>query len=110
MESYPWPGNVDELRDVIERSATRAVDGVIRAVSLPFSSASPLAEGTGLPGERGSLPLEAVERDHIRAVLEDVGWHQGRAAEILGISPKTLYRKIRQFGFQRPVTGQREAP
>jgi DNA-binding NtrC family response regulator len=110
LESYPWPGNVDELRDVIERSATRAVDGVIRAASLPFVAASPAPEGASHSSERGPLALEAVERDHIRAVLEEAGWHQGRAAEILGISPKTLYRKIRQFGFQRPVAGQREAP
>ncbi|HEU4584272.1 MAG TPA: sigma-54 dependent transcriptional regulator [Gemmatimonadaceae bacterium] len=110
LESYPWPGNVDELRDVIERSAARAVDGVIRAASLPFAAAIPAPERAGQPAERVALPLEVVERDHIRAVLEEVGWHQGRAAEILGISPKTLYRKIRQFGFQRPVAGQREAP
>jgi DNA-binding NtrC family response regulator len=110
LESYPWPGNVDELRDVIERSATRAVDGVIRAASLPFVAASPAPEGASHSSERGPLALEVVERDHIRAVLEEAGWHQGRAAEILGISPKTLYRKIRQFGFQRPVAGQREAP
>ncbi|HEU4585312.1 MAG TPA: sigma 54-interacting transcriptional regulator, partial [Gemmatimonadaceae bacterium] len=110
LESYPWPGNVDELRDVIERSATRAVDGVIRAASLPFVAASPAPEGASHSSERGPLALEAVERDHIRAVLEEAGWHQGRAAEILGISPKTLYRKIRQFGFQRPMAGQREVP
>ena len=38
----------------------------------------------------------------MRYVLERVGWHQGRAATILGVSSKTLYRKIREFGFQRP--------
>lgn len=109
LESYPWPGNIDELRDVIERSATRAVDGMIRAASLPFATSGAVSEvGQGSP-ERSSLPLEVVERDHIRAVLDEVGWHQGRAAEILGISPKTLYRKIRYFGFQRPAAGEHAA-
>ena len=47
------------------------------------------------------VSLEEVERDHIRYVLDRCNWHQGRAAEILGISSKTLYRKIREFGFDR---------
>lgn len=46
--------------------------------------------------------LEELERVHIRYVLDRVRWHQGRAAAVLGISSKTLYRKIRQYGFQRP--------
>jgi two-component system NtrC family response regulator len=43
-----------------------------------------------------------VERRHIAAVLQRTGWHQGRSARLLGISVKTLYRKIREFGFERP--------
>lgn len=110
LESYPWPGNIDELRDVIERSATRAVDGVIRAAGLPFVSESAGPKPHSRGPERSSLPLDVVEREHIRAVLEDALWHQGRAAEILGISPKTLYRKIRHYGFQRPDTGEHDVP
>lgn len=48
------------------------------------------------------LTLAEVERRHIVATLERLGWHQGRAADALGISVKTLYRKIRLYGFQRP--------
>ncbi|MBA4071549.1 MAG: hypothetical protein C0497_06900 [Gemmatimonas sp.] len=48
------------------------------------------------------LTLAEVERRHIAATLERTGWHQGRAAAALGISVKTLYRKIRAYGFQRP--------
>lgn len=112
LESYPWPGNIAELREVIERAAPQAIDGVIRAASIPFATASPAHDGgagdRGESGDPSSLPLEVVEREHIRAVLEEVGWHQGRAAEALGISPKTLYRKIRQFGFHRPVASHHE--
>jgi len=46
--------------------------------------------------------LGELERTHIADVLERTGWHQGRTAELLGISPKTLYRKIREYGFRRP--------
>ncbi|MEA3246599.1 MAG: helix-turn-helix domain-containing protein [Gemmatimonadota bacterium] len=53
--------------------------------------------------------LEDVERRHIAAVLAQVQWHQGRAARILRISPKTLYRKIRAYGFRRPRRGRGEA-
>ena len=51
------------------------------------------------------VSLEALERRHIEAVLHRTNWHQGRAATLLGISSKTLYRKIREFGFQRPRNG-----
>jgi two-component system NtrC family response regulator len=43
-----------------------------------------------------------LERRHIEAVLLQTKWHQGKAAEALGISSKTLYRKIREYGFRRP--------
>jgi DNA-binding NtrC family response regulator len=48
------------------------------------------------------LSLGELERRHIADVLERTNWHQGKAAEMLGISPKTLYRKIREYGFARP--------
>lgn len=53
------------------------------------------------PADR-PLTLEEMERRHIAAALERHGWHQGHAAEELGISVKTLYRKIRGYGFHRP--------
>ena len=46
--------------------------------------------------------FEELERRHIEAVLTQTKWHQGKAAEVLGISSKTLYRKIREYGFRRP--------
>ncbi|MGH7711042.1 MAG: helix-turn-helix domain-containing protein, partial [Gemmatimonadaceae bacterium] len=48
------------------------------------------------------LTLGEMEKRHIERVLTNVDWHQGRAATILGISSKTLYRKIREYGFKRP--------
>src|ERR671933_900864 len=100
LQSYAWPGNARELRNVIERAVLLAADGVIRATDLPLASVAP-----GSPTVRSSdalVPLEQVERQHIETVLRQVSWHQGRAADILGISPKTLYRKIREYGLRRP--------
>lgn len=105
LEAYSWPGNVRELRTVIERAAPLAVDGVIHAKQLSiFAGGAPAGEESSQAAAAGEHcePLEEVERAHIEAVLRHAGWHQARAAEMLGISPKTLYRKIRQFGFQRP--------
>jgi len=50
-----------------------------------------------------TLSLAELERRHIAEILDRCQWHQGQAAELLGISPKTLYRKIREYGFKRPA-------
>jgi len=99
LQEYAWPGNVRELRNVIERVALLARGPEIRAQDLPMATA------TATPADRSSthtVSLAELEREHIAAVLSHTRWHQGRAAKLLGISSKTLYRKIRQFGFQRP--------
>lgn len=99
LERYRWPGNVRELRNVIERAVLLAVDGRISASDLPLGTDVGAAGRVTPPSQ---LTLDALERKHIADVLERTQWHQGRAAELLGISPKTLYRKIREFGFSRP--------
>jgi two-component system response regulator AtoC len=99
LEQYRWPGNVRELRNVIERALLLAVNGYVEPGDLALGERSPAG---GEPIAADELSLEALERRHIGAVLERTHWHQGRAADALGISPKTLYRKIREFGFVRP--------
>jgi two-component system NtrC family response regulator len=64
----------------------------------------PAATHDAAPDAPAALTLAEMERRHIAAALERTGWHQGRAAAQLGISVKTLYRKIRTYGFQRPGT------
>jgi DNA-binding NtrC family response regulator len=107
MERYPWPGQVRELRAVMERAALLAHDGVVDAALVP-GGAGEAAAGERTPqAPRPAEELATLERGHIAAVLEAAGWHQGRAAERLGISPKTLYRKIRAYGLVRPVPRSR---
>jgi len=100
LQRHPWPGNVRELQQVMQHVLATAHDGVVRARDLalfrPLSDDAPAAHTDSL------LPLHTMERMQIERVLRHVGWHQGRAAELLGISPKTLYRKIREYGFRRP--------
>jgi DNA-binding NtrC family response regulator len=101
LQQYQWPGNVRELRNVIERAVLLANGGVIGARDLPLGQASP-SRAAGAVDNGAQLSLADLERQHIEAVLSRVHWHQGRAAMMLGISTKTLYRKIREYGFQRP--------
>ncbi|HEX2778462.1 MAG TPA: sigma-54 dependent transcriptional regulator [Gemmatimonadaceae bacterium] len=102
LQAYPWPGNVRELRNVIERAVLLANGGVIYARDLPLTTAT---NGDSGRNAGSDLTLEELERRHIEAVLHQSNWHQGRAASVLGISSKTLYRKIREYGFQRPREG-----
>lgn len=110
MQAYAWPGNVRELRNVVERLALLARGQTIRASDLAGSVASgPVLEGVGVSGgDSGggrslpSLNLEELERIAIERALEATGWHQGRASEMLGISARTLHRKIRSLELVRP--------
>ena len=98
LARYPWPGNVRELKNVIERVVLLAQGPQIRASDLPLVNP---AHGSA-PANAPALSLAELERRHIESVLHNTNWHQGRAASALGISSKTLYRKIREYGFQRP--------
>jgi DNA-binding NtrC family response regulator len=103
LEAYSWPGNVRELRNVVERAALLCRNRVIRAEDLgvlndDLDGVVSVRSGNGLP----SLNLERLERVAIEEALELTGWHQGRAAEMLGISDRTLHRKIRSIGLRRP--------
>ena len=103
LESYAWPGNVRELRNVIERLALLAQGRTIRAVDLGASFTSTPATAVAEPAlSLPSLHLDELERLAIREALDRTSWHQGLAAEILGVSPRTLHRKIRTLGLTRP--------
>jgi DNA-binding NtrC family response regulator len=93
LTAHDWPGNADELRAVLDTALAVAPGRVLAAGDLAL-------------GAPTALPLAEVERRHIGLVLQACDWHQGRAAEALGISPKTLYRKIREYGFRRPESAE----
>jgi DNA-binding NtrC family response regulator len=106
LQAYAWPGNVRELRNVVERAALLARGGSIHAEDLGTS----LGGGTAQPRDADSPPasrlpalsLATLERLAIEEALGRTAWHQGRAAGLLGISERTLHRKIRAFGLRRP--------
>ena len=100
LQQYRWPGNVRELRNVIERAVLLANGGVIQPRDLPLTDAHVSTKASTNGAE--DVSLAELERRHIEGVLSRTNWHQGRAASVLGISSKTLYRKIREYGFHRP--------
>lgn len=97
LASYAWPGNVAELEAVLHRAAMLASRAVVTGADFHLL----LAAGAVRVGGAGGA-LSDLERMHIEAMLVRCNWHQGQAAVMLGISTKTLYRKMREYGFRRP--------
>jgi DNA-binding NtrC family response regulator len=107
LEQRRWRHNVRELEAVVMAAAQRAGAESITASHLgeleaPSGRAPTMDQAKPASAPTAGLTLDALERAYIENTLQAVGWHQGRAAEALGISPKTLYRKIREYGFTRP--------
>ena len=98
LSSYSWPGNIRELENVVERAVILARGGVITADVLPMRKGTD--EAGPLPDYR-SVSLERMELDHIRKTLQQTGYNKSRTAEILGISRKTLDRKIAGNGLDQ---------
>jgi two-component system NtrC family response regulator len=88
---YHWPGNVRELRNVLERSIILSENNLITERCLPRE----LVEG--VQAEQSPLSLESVERQHIVKILDFYSGNRQKTAETLGISRKTLYRKLTQY-------------
>ena len=93
LTEYSWPGNVRELQNVIHRLFLLSHHDLIGVEELP---------GDLVPAESKNCGarLEDLERSHIMKVLKDCGGHRGKAAELLGIDPKTLYRKLSSYGMK----------
>jgi two-component system response regulator AtoC len=93
LEGYQWPGNVRELEHAIQRAVILTEGEEIQPADLPAE----LQGGAPTRGA-GGASLEDVEREHIIATLKQVGGHRAKASALLGIDPKTLYRKIQGYG------------
>jgi two-component system response regulator HydG len=97
LRSYEWPGNVRELENALERAALLTSGRVIDASTLPERVVQRRAEP--LVAERRAVnpTLEMIERAYISWVLQQEGGNKTRAAEVLGIDPSTLYRKLSRY-------------
>jgi DNA-binding NtrC family response regulator len=92
MAAYPWPGNVRELENVIGNSCMMVEGAVIDIDDLPEHVRSPNLRA--ISNDETYLSLEEVQKRHILRVLEAVGGHKAKAAEILGIGRATIYQML----------------
>ena len=104
LAEYHWPGNIRELENIIERAVILAKGNRITADLLPISGAAPASMQNG----EGKDSLESVERNHIVWILKKTGYHKSKSAEILGVTRKTLDRKIADYALVIPK-GRAEA-
>lgn len=94
LKAYPWPGNIRELKNVLERALLLTPRGAVLRQSL---FASLLNDRPHLPASSCPHTMQEVEEKHIRIVLEQTGGDINKAAARLNISRATLYRRLKQF-------------
>jgi DNA-binding NtrC family response regulator len=104
LQAYAWPGNVRELRNCLERAAAISLSDIIEANQIPSLSSgsvgvvvSNAAHAAAPAPQSVPLTLEELEREHILRVLNESDGNRERTAAILGISSRTLYRKLREY-------------
>ncbi|MGQ0541124.1 MAG: sigma-54-dependent transcriptional regulator [Blastocatellia bacterium] len=113
FNAYSWTGNVRQLRNCLERAVLLADFGKITVKELPpevvYRTDAPSvsvsyinAQTNGVSSFQNASPtnLRDVERQQILTALEKTGWHRGKTAELLGISPSTLYRRLREYDLE----------
>lgn len=119
LQAYPFPGNVRELQNAVERAVTFCSEETVTPVHLParirkaFQSGrtDPVEIVAGLNAAQDSLPtLAAVENDYIRHVLQTVNGNKRKAANILGIGRRTLYRRLEEIAAQQQAGGSEQHP
>lgn len=113
LMSYHWPGNIRQLRNVVRTMVALCDHDTIdlrdlppeiarvKQLEAPAGAAPAVATSAALsavPTDMAGLPLEEVEREHIRRTLELVGHNRAEAAKLLKIGERTLYRKIKEYG------------
>ncbi|HEY9284208.1 MAG TPA: sigma-54 dependent transcriptional regulator [Pyrinomonadaceae bacterium] len=104
LAAHDWPGNVRELKNTLERAAALSASDTLEADQI-LPESVPRKGGDAAPSDApdATAPphpptLDEIERRHILRVLEDTNGNRERAAAVLGISARTLYRKLREYG------------
>jgi DNA-binding NtrC family response regulator len=111
LQTYTWPGNVRELRNCLERAAALSAGDIIELGQIPVlgsgsaGTVHSFAPAAALAPQTTPRTLEELEREHILDVLKQSDGNRERTAAILGISSRTLYRKLREYENQTQSRG-----
>ncbi len=98
LQSHNWPGNVRELRNVVTQAAVLARDPMIQAGDLLIAQPRVLRETLPVLALSNAVNLDGMEKNTILKVLAQTNGHQQKAADLLGISRRTLNRKLKLYG------------
>ena len=98
LQSYPWPGNIRELRNLLERAVLLAEDDVLTESDLHFDIAAEVQSTAS------GRTLNDIERAYIEEVLTQEGGRVGAAAKRLGVPRSSLYHKLKQYGIGKAVS------
>ena len=101
MCRYDWPGNVRELLHVVEAATVVSEGPEIRPEHLRLTGSVDHEVKDAPTDAAAPLTLAELERQHIERVLKSTEGHRGRAAQMLGVSERNLYRKLREYGLLR---------
>lgn len=102
LAAYHWPGNVQELRSIMERMATVVEGQYVDEQHLPELKAEEVKEEVKVEVKFSEIPLHDLEKQHILATLGHLSGNKTRAAKSLGITVKTLYNKLHSYGMIEP--------
>jgi DNA-binding NtrC family response regulator len=117
LMDYSWPGNIRELRNVLERAVIIAREGPLTAQHFPPGFNLPRVSPIPLPGKapmgpaltfEPGRPLQEMEEAYIRLTLNHTNNNRMRTAEILGISLRTLYKRLAEFAKADAKSGKSE--
>ena len=101
LTAWPWPGNVRQLRNVVENMAVLATGEKLTVDDLPPEIHIPPGQADQQRfGQLAGMSIEEAEKQLIRSTLKMVGGNREQAAKILGIGERTLYRKIKEYGLK----------
>jgi len=104
LTAYSWQGNVRELENTIERAIALARGAVLTVEDFPERIRAGGASSVILAkAKAGRLTLEEMEREYILEILREANGNKSRAAEMLGLDRKTLYRKLDEYRHADPT-------
>jgi DNA-binding NtrC family response regulator len=107
LMTHAWPGNVRELENAVEHALTMGRGEILLSEDLPVSVTAPerdiIHEAT-----LDDVTLAELEQRYILLVLEKMGGHQIKTSRVLGIDRRTLYRRLRQYGYTGRLRGEEE--